>query len=50
MTDIEYASSPVKPAKKMRFVGYDLRFQKVRSINPMAPKSYKDRQKHIFSG
>lgn len=38
MTLIEYASRAVKPLRKRRFVGYDLRFQKVKSMNPMAPK------------
>lgn len=39
MTDIEYASNAVKPVRNSRFVGYDFRFQKVSSMNPMAPKS-----------
>ena len=36
---MEYASNAVKAPKKSRFVGYDLRFQNVRSMNPIAPKS-----------
>lgn len=39
MTEMVYASRAVNPARKIRFVGYDLRFQKVRSMNPMEPKS-----------
>ena len=46
MTEIEYASSAVKPLRKRRFVGYDLRFQYVKSMNPMAPK----RETHIIHG
>jgi hypothetical protein len=40
MTETAYASRPVKPAKKNKFVGYDLRFQYVKSMKPIAPKSY----------
>lgn len=39
MTEMEYASNAVNPLRKSRFVGYDLRFQNVKSMNPMAPKS-----------
>ena len=39
MTETEYASKAVKPARKRRLVGYDLRFQKVKSMKPIAPKS-----------
>ena len=44
MTDIEYASRAVKPVRKNRFIGYDLRFQKVRSMKPIAP----NRESHII--
>jgi hypothetical protein len=39
MTDIEYASIAVKPARKARFMGYDLRFQKVRPRKTKVPMS-----------
>lgn len=38
-TLIEYASIAVNPARNRRLVGYDLRFQKVKSMKPIAPKS-----------
>ena len=39
MTLMLYASIAVKPPRNSKFVGYDLRFQKVRSMKPIAPKS-----------
>lgn len=39
MTEMEYASSAVNPPKKRRLVGYDLRFQNVKSMKPIAPNS-----------
>lgn len=46
ITDIEYASNAVKPLRKRRLVGYDFRFQNVKSMNPIAPKS----ETHIIHG
>lgn len=37
MTAMQYASRIVKPDRKAKFIGYDLRFQKVKSMNPIAP-------------
>jgi hypothetical protein len=34
-----YASKNVNPDKKRRLAGYDLRFQKVRPMNPSAPRN-----------
>ena len=39
MTEMEYASMAVKPARNRRFVGYDLRFQKVRPRKTKEPIS-----------
>ena len=36
---MEYASIAVKPARKARFMGYDLRFQKVRPRKTKVPMS-----------
>jgi len=39
MTETLYASMAVNAPKKTMLVGYDLRFQKVNSMNPIAPNS-----------
>ena len=38
-TEMLYASIAVNAPKNSKFVGYDFRFQKVRSMNPIAPNS-----------